>query len=126
MTTFDDLTRSFNDGLSKVTSYVPLVISNFQSADRQFRGRKNQLVESYDVKFAGMGAMMFAQAVENNIEIASRMEQKLSDFVTASNHTNQEIHSANQQYGDQINNFVYFDNIEGLIYYGYSLDDVTN
>jgi hypothetical protein len=126
MTTFDDLTRSFNDGLSKVTSYIPLVISNFQSADSQFRGRKNQLVESYDVKFAGMGAMMFAQAVENNIEITSRMEQKLSDFVTASNHTNQEIDSANQQYGDQINKFVYYDNTEGLSYYGYSLDDVTN
>ncbi|GCE07090.1 hypothetical protein [Dictyobacter aurantiacus] len=129
MTTFDDVTRSFNEGLSAITSYIPKVISNFQNADQHLRDHKNNLVDSYEVKFAGMGATMFAQAVENNIAISSRMEQKLSEFGMSSDHINKQIHTMNQTYGSQIDNYippsVMAGDIGGLDYYGMSYQDAT-
>lgn len=124
MTTFDDLTRTFTDGLSKITTYVPKVIGNFQKGDNQFRTRKDDLVDSYSVDFQGLGALAFANAVENNIEIGSRLEQKLNEFVMASNHAATDIHNANNTYGDQINNFIPGVGVQGLEYYGYTYDEV--
>lgn len=127
MTTFFDLTRSFDEGLSKITSFVPNVVSNFQNGDNTFRGRKNDLYDAYEVNFQGLGALAFANAVENNIEVASRLEQKLSEFVTASDHTSKQMHTWNQQYNDDISNFVPdFGEENGLAYYGLDWQDVKN
>lgn len=128
MTTFFDLTRSFDEGLSKITSFVPKVVGNFQNGDNTFRGRKNDLVDAYAVNFQGLGALSFANAVENNIEVASRLEQKLSEFVTATDHTSKQMHSWNQQYDGDISNFVPMFSLDtdGLSYYGLDWQDVTN
>ncbi len=131
MTQLSDVTKDFNDGLSKVTTFVPQFITNFQKADTKLRGQEDGLINGYDVPFAGMGAMTFATATENNIQLAGRVEQKLQEFVTASDNTNKSIHSANDQYEGQIDNFMPPMALSGmngdpLDYYHYSWREATN
>lgn len=104
MTQLSDITKDFTDALSKITSYVPGFVSNFQKADSKLRGQEDNLINGYDVPFAGMGSMMFAHATDNNIQLAGRVEQKLQEFVTASDNTNKQIQSANDHYNGQIDN----------------------
>ena len=78
-----------------------------------------------------MGAMTFANATDNNIQLASRVEQKLQEFVTASDNTNKDIHSANDQYEGQIDNFIppmaqAGMNGDPLDYYHYGWREATN
>lgn len=131
MTQLSDITKDFNDGLAKITTFVPKVVTTFQNADTKLRGQEDNLINGYDVPFAGMGAMAFANATENNIQLASRVEQKLQEFVTASDNTNKEIHSANDQYESQIDNFMPPMAMVGstgdpLEYYGYGWKQSTD
>lgn len=128
MTTFDDVTRLFVDGLNQINSFLPKVITKFQHADTRFGGQAEDLTDGYDVEFSGMGALTFTQAVGNNVQIASTLEEKLNEFVMASDHTNKQIQSFNSNYGGQINDFIppSAGMVEGVEYYNLSIQDVIS
>lgn len=105
MTQLSDITKDFTDGLSTITTFVPKVVTNFQTADKKLQGQEDNLINGYDVPFAGLGAMAFANATDNNIQLFSRVEQKLQEFVLASDNTSKSIGSSNDHYDGQINDY---------------------
>ena len=129
MTQLSDVTKDFNDGLAKIATFIPNFVSSFQKADSKLRGQKEDLTEGYEVPFAGMGADTFSNAVENNIQVTGQIEQKLQEFSMASDHTNKQIQSANDQYEGQIDNFIppaaSMGSGEGLSYYHYDWSQVN-
>lgn len=128
MTKLSDITSDFTRGLSQITSFVPDAISNFQNADSKLRGQEDDLVNGYDVPFAGMGATTFSNATENNIQLSGRVQQKIQEFVTASGNTNQQVGSINDHYEGQIDNYVPPVTIgidDPLAYFNYSYQQVA-
>ncbi|HEY7415546.1 MAG TPA: hypothetical protein VH593_10165 [Ktedonobacteraceae bacterium] len=128
MTQLSDVTKNFTDGLSRITGFVPNVISNFQNADHRLNGQEDGLINGYDVPFAGMGAMAFTNATDNNIQLSGRVQQKLQEFVTASDNTNKQTGSINDYYEGQLNNKPLIAGIgeDPLAHYNYGWKQVTD
>ena len=82
MTDFNDVTRTFTEGLDQIAKYIPQFIAHLQAGDKAFRQHKDDLTgqgHSIQIHFYGMGASAFAASVEHNI---ARVKSFVDDWNT--------------------------------------------